>query len=87
MVCSLMGNVLEPGGSTWISILTVYDGIGGNNIALQLVMDGLKLQSATPTFLDARDAILLADQVNNGWCELPVDLASLRQKGYGPQRG
>ena len=38
----------------------------GNIVALQLVMDGLKLQPCNPTFLDARDAILLADQNNNG---------------------
>jgi hypothetical protein len=37
----------------------------GNIVALQLVMDGLKLQPCNPTFLDARDAILLADQNNN----------------------
>src|SRR5262245_28298826 len=37
----------------------------GNIVALQLVMDGLKLQPCNPTFLEARDAILLADQNNN----------------------
>lgn len=40
-------------------------GNGGNHIALQLVIDGLKLQTCGPTFLDARDAILQADVVNN----------------------
>ena len=44
----------------------LYTGNGGNNIAIQLVVDGLKLQHCNPTFLDARDAILLADQNNNG---------------------
>ncbi|MEM7368010.1 MAG: M36 family metallopeptidase [Bacteroidota bacterium] len=44
----------------------LYRGTGGNNIALQLVIDGLKLQGCNPGFLDVRDAILLADQVNNG---------------------
>ena len=43
----------------------VYNGTGGNNIALQLVMDGLKLQPCSPGFVDGRDAILLADQLNN----------------------
>ncbi|MEZ6089917.1 MAG: M36 family metallopeptidase [Pirellulaceae bacterium] len=43
----------------------MYHGVGGNNLALQLVMDGLKLQPANPTMIDARDAILLADQINN----------------------
>jgi len=36
---------------------------GGNNIAMQLVIDGLKLQPCNPGFLDARDAILLADSL------------------------
>jgi len=44
----------------------LYAGDGGNNIAMQLVMDGLKLQPCSPGFVDARDAILLADQLNNG---------------------
>lgn len=34
----------------------------GNKLALQLVMDGLKLQPANPSFIAARDAILLADR-------------------------
>lgn len=44
----------------------LYNGTGGNNLTIQLMMDGLKLQSCRPTFVDARDAILLADQNNNG---------------------
>ena len=40
--------------------------LAGNQIALQLVMDGLKMQPCNPSFVDARDAILAADQVNNG---------------------
>ncbi|KAJ3211733.1 Fungalysin/Thermolysin Extracellular metalloproteinase 5 [Dinochytrium kinnereticum] len=35
---------------------------GGNVLALQLVVDGLKLQPCYPSFVDARDAILLADE-------------------------
>ncbi len=42
----------------------LYRGTGGNNIAMQLVMDGLKLQGCNPGFIDGRDAILQADQVN-----------------------
>ena len=38
-----------------------YQGEAGNNLALQLVVDGLKLQPCNPSFLDGRDAILLAD--------------------------
>lgn len=39
---------------------------GGNNLAIQLVMDGMKLQPCSPGFVDGRDAILLADQVLTG---------------------
>ena len=38
-------------------------GTGGNNIALQLVLQGMKLQPCQPGFLDARDAILAADSL------------------------
>ena len=40
-------------------------GKGGNNRAVQLVMDGMKLQPCSPGFIDGRNAILLADQINN----------------------
>lgn len=43
-----------------------YDGTGGNNLTIQLVVDGMKLQGCGPTFVSARNAILLADQNNNG---------------------
>jgi len=42
----------------------MYNGTGGNNIAMQLVIDGLKLQACNPTFIDGRDAILAADEAN-----------------------
>ncbi|MFY7964774.1 MAG: M36 family metallopeptidase [Chitinophagaceae bacterium] len=40
--------------------------IGGNVIALNLVMLGLKLQPCSPGFLDSRDAILAADDILYG---------------------
>ncbi|MDH3402535.1 MAG: M36 family metallopeptidase [Acidobacteriota bacterium] len=43
----------------------LYTGTGGNNVAIQLVIDGMKLQPCSPTFVDARDAILAADVANN----------------------
>ena len=39
----------------------LYNGLGGNNIALNLVTEGLKLTSCFPGFVDGRDAILAAD--------------------------
>ncbi|MEL7058576.1 MAG: M36 family metallopeptidase [Acidobacteriota bacterium] len=40
----------------------LYNGTGGNNRTIQLVIDGMKLQPCQPTQVEARDAILLADQ-------------------------
>lgn len=40
--------------------------LAGNQIALRLVTDGLKLQPCSPSFVDARDAILEADRINFG---------------------
>ena len=37
------------------------DATGGNNVALQLVMQGMKMQPCFPGFVDGRDAILEAD--------------------------
>jgi hypothetical protein len=46
----------------------IYDdwSTGGNNLALQLVIDGLKFQPCRPGFVDGRDAILAADQALTG---------------------
>jgi len=38
----------------------------GNSLMVQLVIDGMKLQPCRPGFLDARDAILQADEVLTG---------------------
>jgi len=43
----------------------LYAGQAGNNQAIQLVMDGLKIQACNPGLVDGRDAILAADRVNN----------------------
>ncbi len=44
----------------------VGDGAAGNKLALQLVTDALQLQSANPSFTEARDAILRADLLRTG---------------------
>jgi hypothetical protein len=46
----------------------VYDSwdTGGNNLAIQLVIDGMKLQVCRPGFVNGRDAILQADEVLTG---------------------
>ncbi|PKG41588.1 T9SS-dependent M36 family metallopeptidase [Psychroflexus sp. MES1-P1E] len=43
----------------------LYNGTGGNNINMQLVIDGMKFQGCSPGFIDGRDAILQADILAN----------------------
>jgi hypothetical protein len=43
-----------------------YSGTGGNNKLMRIVLDGIKLQPCSPTFVDARNAILAADQAITG---------------------
>jgi hypothetical protein len=61
----------------------LYTGTGGNNIAIQLVIDGLKLQGCNPTFLTARDAILAADQANNGGANECLIWEAFAKRGMG----
>ena len=61
----------------------VYNGKGGNNIALQLVIDGLKLQPCSPGFIDARDAILAADRINNGGANQCYIWRAFAKRGLG----
>ena len=44
----------------------LFNGAGGNNKVMQLVLDGLKLQPCSPGFVDGRDAILAADMASTG---------------------
>jgi hypothetical protein len=43
-----------------------YTGTGGNNKIMRIVLDGIKLQPCSPTFVDARNAIIAADQAITG---------------------
>ncbi|MCC6816355.1 MAG: M36 family metallopeptidase [Saprospiraceae bacterium] len=61
----------------------------GNNIAIQLVMDGMKLQPCSPGFVDGRDAILKADQLNNNGVNqcLIWDVFARRGVGFKAKQG
>ena len=61
----------------------LYHGTGGNNYAMQLVIDALKLQPANPTFLQARDAIIAADFVNSGGANYEDIWAVFARRGFG----
>jgi len=56
----------------------------GNSLIVQLVLNGMKLQPCRPSFFDARDAIIQADQILTGgenFCELWSGFSS---RGLGP---
>ena len=61
----------------------LYTGKGGNNRALQLVIDGLKLQPCNPGFVDARDAILAADKMNNNGADSAIIWSTFARRGLG----
>ncbi|MDP2687292.1 MAG: T9SS-dependent M36 family metallopeptidase [Aequorivita sp.] len=61
----------------------IYNGTGGNNIALQLVTDGLKLQPCSPGFVGGRDAILEADQIVNGGANRCIIWRAFARRGLG----
>ncbi|MEH6764000.1 MAG: T9SS-dependent M36 family metallopeptidase [Aequorivita antarctica] len=61
----------------------VKNGTGGNNIALQLVMDGMKLQPCSPGFVDGRDAILEADQLANAGANRCLIWRAFAKRGLG----
>lgn len=59
------------------------NGSGGNHIAMQLVIDGLKMQPCGPTFLDTRDAMLQADVINNDGANQCAIWDAFARRGMG----
>ncbi len=58
-------------------------GTGGNNIAFQLVVDGMKLQPCRPSIVQARDAIIAADVANNAAAERCTIWRAFGRRGMG----
>ncbi|MFT3908987.1 MAG: M36 family metallopeptidase [Ferruginibacter sp.] len=63
----------------------IYDanGVGGNSVAMKLVTQGMKLQPCSPGFIDARNAILQADQVLYGGAYACAIKAAFTRRGMG----
>jgi extracellular elastinolytic metalloproteinase len=61
----------------------VYYGTGGNNMAMALVTEALKLQPCSPGFVSGRDAILLADQVHYGGRNQCLIWEAFAKRGLG----
>lgn len=89
----LSGNVAEVHnvGEVWCQALwevraNFIDTLGfekGKAMIEQLVTDGLKLSATNPTLVDARDAILLADQINNGGANQCIIWDGFAKRGLG----
>jgi hypothetical protein len=92
------GGQVHAVGTIWASILwdltwflideygfdtDLYNGTGGNNIAMQLVLDGMKLQPCAPGFIDGRDAILAADAAANGGANECIIWGAFARRGLG----
>jgi hypothetical protein len=88
----------HPLGSTWAAMLweltwglidahgfdpDIYNGNGGNNIAVALVTEGLKLQPCNPGFVDGRDAILAADMALYGGANQCIIWDAFAKRGLG----
>ncbi|WP_225036731.1 T9SS-dependent M36 family metallopeptidase [Winogradskyella sp. SM1960] len=67
----------------------LYNGNGGNNRVMKLVIDGLKLQPCSPGFVEARDAILAADIATTGGVDQCMiwEVFAARGLGFGAQQG
>jgi len=67
----------------------MYNGNGGNNKVMKLVIDGLKLQPCGPGFVDGRDAILAADMATTGGVGQCIigEVFSARGLGFNAQQG
>jgi uncharacterized repeat protein (TIGR01451 family) len=56
---------------------------GGNNLAVQLVMDGMKLQPCNPGFVDGRNAILAAEMNLTGGANQCTVWNAFARRGLG----
>jgi extracellular elastinolytic metalloproteinase len=56
---------------------------GGNNLAYQLVIDGMKMQGCFPGFVDGRNGILAADQALTGGENQCMIWAAFARRGLG----
>ncbi len=61
----------------------LFNGTGGNNKIMQLVIEGLKLQSCNPGFVDGRNAILAADTAITGGVDQCLIWEVFANRGLG----
>ncbi|WP_134395833.1 T9SS-dependent M36 family metallopeptidase [Flavobacterium psychrophilum] len=85
-------------GSIWCAILwdlawnyidkygydpNIYNGTGGNNMIMQLVLDGIKLTGCKPTFVSGRDSLIAADEATTGGQNYCMIWKTFARRGVG----
>ncbi|GAA4763483.1 MULTISPECIES: T9SS-dependent M36 family metallopeptidase [Flavobacterium] len=61
----------------------IYTGTGGNNKVMRLILDAIKLDGCSPTFVTARDAIIAADQATTGGQNYCMIWKTFARRGLG----
>ena len=61
----------------------LYHGTGGNNMCIRLVIEGMKQQACSPSFIDARDGILAADLALYGGANQCIIWTAFAKRGLG----
>jgi hypothetical protein len=61
----------------------IYTGTGGNNKVMRLVLDAIKLDGCSPSFVSARDAILAADLATTGGADYCMIWSTFARRGLG----
>ncbi len=65
------------------NLIKRYGHAAGNHLALQLVTDGMNLSPPNPNFLQARDAIIQADQLDNAGSNYVQLWSAFAKRGLG----
>jgi hypothetical protein len=65
------------------NLIAKYGWTNGNRLILQLVTDGMNLCPPNPTFVEARDGIIQADQINNGGANRLELWSAFAKRGLG----
>ncbi|KAJ2801064.1 hypothetical protein H4R21_002931 [Coemansia helicoidea] len=79
----VMWNLIDAHG--FAEDLRTRDLTKGNTLALQLLVDGMKLQPCMPSFIDARNAILLADRQLTAGANQCLLWKGFAKRGLGPK--
>ncbi|KAJ1954428.1 hypothetical protein EC988_002439 [Linderina pennispora] len=81
MLYEVIWNLIDANGIA--EDLFSHDLSKGNSIALQILLDGMKLQPCSPTFIDARNAIIQAEKNLTGGKNMCAVWKGFAKRGLG----